>query len=80
VATVAGRVRHIVQCTFGGRRIVIFSGGPAEATETLLEEIRGIHQGGGFGSIVGRNSFQRKKADALKLLGDIIDIYSEKNS
>jgi class I fructose-bisphosphate aldolase len=80
VATIADRVRHVVQCTFGGRRIVIFSGGPADATETLLEEIRGIHQGGGFGSIIGRNSFQRKKADALQLLGNIIDIYSGKNS
>ena len=59
---------------------MIFSGGPADATETVLEEVRSIHQGGGFGSIIGRNSFQRKKGDALKLLSDIIDIYSSKNS
>ena len=80
VGTLPERVRHVVQCCFGGRRIVIFSGGPADATETVLDEIRGIHAGGGFGSIIGRNSFQRKKADALKLLSDIIDIYSKKSS
>ncbi|HXJ60770.1 MAG TPA: class I fructose-bisphosphate aldolase [Verrucomicrobiae bacterium] len=80
VTTLPERVRHVVQCCFGGRRIVIFSGGPADATETVLEEVRSIHQGGGFGSIIGRNSFQRKKGDALKLLSDIIDIYSSKNS
>jgi class I fructose-bisphosphate aldolase len=80
VAALPERVRHVVQCCFGGRRIVIFSGGPADATETVLEEVRAIHAGGGFGSIIGRNSFQRKKADALKLLTDIIEIYSAKSS
>ena len=80
ISKLADRVRHVVQCCFGGRRIVIFSGGPADATETLLEEVRGIHLGGGFGSIIGRNSFQRKRSDALRLLGDIMDIYSGKSS
>lgn len=78
IGTLADRIRHVVQCCFGGRRIVIFSGGPSETTETLLSDIRGIHEGGGFGSIVGRNSFQRKKPEALKLLADIADIYSGK--
>jgi len=73
-------VRHIVQCTFNGRRIVIFSGGPAQTDDALLKEIRGIQEGGGFGSIIGRNSFQRKKADALRLLGTVMDIYAGKNS
>lgn len=76
IGTVAERVRHVVQCTFGGRRIVIFSGGAFEQDQALLEEIRGIHDGGGFGSIIGRNSFQRPKPEALKLLGAVIDIYS----
>jgi len=75
--TLAERVRHIVQCAFNGRRIVIFSGGAASKEENLLEEVRAIRQGGGFGSIIGRNSFQRKKADALKLLGQVVDIYAE---
>lgn len=76
IGTIAERIRHVVQCTFAGRRIVIFSGGAAESDETLLEQVRGIQEGGGFGSIIGRNSFTRKKEDALKLLGEIIDIYS----
>ncbi len=76
IGTIAERVRHVVQCTFAGRRIVIFSGGAAESDATLLEQVRGIQEGGGFGSIIGRNSFTRKKEEALKLLGEIIDIYS----
>ena len=66
-----------MQCAFNGRRIVIFSGGAASKEENLLDEVRAIRQGGGFGSIIGRNSFQRKKADALKLLGQVVDIYAE---
>ncbi|MGF1493806.1 MAG: class I fructose-bisphosphate aldolase [Microcoleaceae cyanobacterium] len=75
VDTLAKRDQHEIQCTFNGRRIVIFSGGAAQSDEGLLDEIRAIHEGGGFGSIIGRNSFQRPKEDALKLLGTIMDIY-----
>ena len=75
IETLADRVHHVTQCCFAGRRIVIFSGGAASTDDQLLEEIRGIHAGGGFGSIIGRNSFQRKKADALKLLDNIMKIY-----
>jgi fructose-bisphosphate aldolase, class I len=76
VATLAERIRHVTQCCFNGRRIVIFSGGPAESDQDVLEEIRGIHRGGGFGSIIGRNVFQRKKAHALELLATINAIYA----
>ena len=76
IATLAERIRHVVQCAFNGRRLVIFSGGPQESEESLLEEIRGIHAGGGFGSIIGRNSFQRTKPDALALLDKIMTIYA----
>jgi fructose-bisphosphate aldolase, class I len=74
--TLADRVRHVVQCAFNERRIVIFSGGPAEADEVVLDEIRAIRDGGGFGSIIGRNAFQRKKSDALWLLDTIMKIYA----
>jgi class I fructose-bisphosphate aldolase len=77
IATGAERVRHIVQCAFDGRRIVIFSGGAAVTDdEAFLSEIRDIHAGGGFGSIIGRNSFQRTREHALKLLGEVMDIYA----
>ena len=75
VGSLAERVRHVVQSAFNGRRIVIFSGGAAKGTAEVLEEIQGIHDGGGFGSIIGRNSFQRPKSDALSLLGQVMDIY-----
>jgi class I fructose-bisphosphate aldolase len=76
IATPAERVRHILECAFAGRRIVIFSGGAATFDDAaLLDEIRAIHAGGGFGSILGRNSFQRTKPEALKMLRAVIDIY-----
>jgi class I fructose-bisphosphate aldolase len=80
IATLPERVRHVVQSAFNGRRIVIFSGGPAkEDDESVLAEIRAIHQGGGFGSIIGRNSFQRPRKKALDLLGRVMNIYLGKN-
>ena len=75
VSSLAERVSHVVQSAFGGRRIVIFSGGPAKGRQGLLEEIQGIADGGGFGSIIGRNSFQRDKSEAIDLLHAVMDIY-----
>src|SRR5262245_46407919 len=73
--TLAERVKHVVQSAFGGRRIVIFSGGEAKETQAIYDEIRGIRDGGGFGSIIGRNSFQRPHKEALEFLGTVMDIY-----
>ena len=75
ISMLAERVHHVIQSSFDGRRIVIFSGGAATEDEKFFEEVRAIRDGGGFGSIVGRNSFQRKKPDALKFLGTIMGIY-----
>ncbi|HET9492081.1 MAG TPA: class I fructose-bisphosphate aldolase [Methylomirabilota bacterium] len=78
VGTLAERVRHVVQSTFNGRRVVIFSGGPTqERDEVVFEEARAIRDGGGFGSIIGRNSFQRKKPEALAFLRTIMEIYAK---
>ncbi|HEY3853321.1 MAG TPA: class I fructose-bisphosphate aldolase [Verrucomicrobiae bacterium] len=76
ISTLAERVKHVVQCTFDGRRIVIFSGGPSVSDDEVYKEVTAIRQGGGFGSIIGRNSFQRKREKALEFLGKIISIYS----
>ncbi len=73
--TLADRVRHCVQSAFNGKRIVIFSGGEAKDTPAILEEVKGLAEGGAFGSIMGRNSFQRPKAEAIKLLHDVMDIF-----
>lgn len=75
IGSLAGRIRHVVQACFGGRRLVVFSGGEAGTSESLVEMARGIHAGGGNGSIIGRNTFQRPKAEALRLLSDIIAVY-----
>jgi len=76
IDSLADRVRHVVQSAFGGRRIVIFSGGEAKETDAIMKEIRGIHEGGGFGSIIGRNSFQRPREEAVKFLHSVMEIYA----
>jgi class I fructose-bisphosphate aldolase len=78
-STMAKRVEHIVQSCFGGRRIVVFSGGESKGLEGLYEEIRGLRDGGANGSIIGRNTFQRPREDALAMLAKIIEIYLGKS-
>jgi class I fructose-bisphosphate aldolase len=75
VKTLAERVRHVVQSCFNGKRIVIFSGGEAKDTASVLEEVKQIAAGGGFGSIMGRNAFQRPRDEALKLLSDVMTVF-----
>ena len=74
-STMAKRVEHVVQSCFGGKRIVVFSGGESKSLEGLYEEIRGLRDGGANGSIIGRNTFQRPRDEALAMLAKIIDIY-----
>ena len=74
-ATLADRVRHVVQSAFAGKRIVIFSGGEAKGTADVLEDVRQIAAGGGFGSIMGRNAFQRPREESIKLLTDVMDTF-----
>lgn len=77
MSTLAERVRHVVQASFDGKRIVIFSGGATKDDDNLLfDEYRQLRDGGGFGSIIGRNSFQRKREHALAFLGTVMKIYS----
>ncbi|UJR83711.1 class I fructose-bisphosphate aldolase [Sandaracinus amylolyticus] len=73
--TLADRVRHVVKSCFDGKRIVIFSGGEPKTTADLLEEIRQLNAGGAFGSIMGRNAFQRPEPEAVKLLQDVMAIF-----
>lgn len=79
VATLTERVRHCVQSAFNGKRIVIFSGGEAKETPALLEQVKELAAGGAFGSIMGRNAFQRPKAEALDLLKSVMDIFKNAN-
>lgn len=75
--TLADRVRHVVQSCFNGKRIVIFSGGESKGDAEVLEEIKGLRDGGAFGSIMGRNAFQRPHDAAVKLLHDVMDVYKK---
>ncbi len=76
--TMSARVKHVVQSCFAGRRIVVFSGGESKGLDGLYEEIRGLRDGGSNGSIIGRNTFQRPREEALAMLQTIIDIYLNK--
>jgi fructose-bisphosphate aldolase, class I len=73
--TLSDRVRHCVQSAFNGKRIVIFSGGETKETAGLLDDVRELAKGGAFGSIMGRNAFQRPRAEAVKLLQDVMEIF-----
>ena len=75
VATQAARVRHCMDAAFAGRRIVVFSGGAAKGTDAVYDDARAIRDGGGNGSIIGRNTFQRERADAMAMLDKLVDIY-----
>jgi class I fructose-bisphosphate aldolase len=75
IASQAARVRHCMESAFGGRRIVVFSGGAKKGEDSVYDDARAIRDGGGNGSIIGRNSFQRSRADALSMLGKLIEIY-----
>ena len=78
MSSLPARVAHVVQSSFQGKRIVVFSGGAAKNLEELYEEVRGIRDGGGSGSIIGRNTFQRPRDEALNMLNTVIKIYQNK--
>ena len=79
VSSLADRTRHVVQSCFNGRRIVIFSGGEAKGTPELLEEVKQLAQGGAFGSIMGRNAFQRPKKESIELLHNVMEAFAGKS-
>lgn len=75
ISTQAARVQHCVQACFAGRRIVIFSGGATKGTDHVLDDARAVKAGGGNGSIIGRNAFQRPRPEAMALLTQLVNIY-----
>ena len=78
ISSLEKRIAHVMQATFAGRRIVVFSGGGAKGNEAVFEEVREIAKGGANGSIIGRNTFQRPREEALKMLDAIVKIYQGK--
>ena len=75
VSTQAARVKHVVQACFNGRRLVVFSGGAAKGEDSVYDDPRAIRDGGGNGSIIGRNTFQRPRDEALAMLDRLVRIY-----
>ncbi|MEM1360156.1 MAG: class I fructose-bisphosphate aldolase [Pseudomonadota bacterium] len=78
ITTQAARVAECVRSSFNGRRLIVFSGGAKKGTDSVYDDARAIRDGGGNGSIIGRNSFQRTREDALDMLSRLIDIYKGK--
>lgn len=75
VEKLSDRTRHVVESSFNGRRIVIFSGGEAKGTEEILKEVKELALGGAFGSIMGRNAFQRPRKEAVELLKNVMSTF-----
>jgi len=78
VSSQAARVAHCMQAAFNGRRIVVFSGGAKTGSDAVFDNARAIRDGGGNGSIIGRNSFQRPREEALEMLAKLVEIYKGK--
>jgi class I fructose-bisphosphate aldolase len=74
-STQAKRVEHVVQSCFNGRRIVVFSGGASKGADAVYQDARDIRDGGGNGSIIGRNTFQRPRDEAVAMLQKLVRIY-----
>ena len=77
IESLSERIKHIKKSAFNSKKLVVFSGGNAKGTQEMLEEIEQIKDGGGNGSIIGRNTFQRPRAEALQLLQSVINIYKK---
>jgi class I fructose-bisphosphate aldolase len=75
ISTQAARVADCVKAAFGGRRLIVFSGGASKGADSVYDDARAIRDGGGNGSIIGRNTFQRSREDALAMLGKLVEIY-----
>ncbi len=75
ISTQAARVAECVRSAFNGRRLIVFSGGSKKGADAVYDDARAIRDGGGNGSIIGRNSFQRDRDEALAMLGKLVDIY-----
>jgi fructose-bisphosphate aldolase, class I len=80
ISTQAERVAHIMQSSFAGRRLVVFSGGATKDENSVYDDARAIYEGGGNGSIIGRNCFQRPREESLKMLEKIMHIYQGKDA
>jgi len=78
IGTQAERVAHVMQSSFNGRRIVVFSGGAKKGIDSVYDDARAIRDGGGNGSIIGRNTFQRERGEAMDMLTKLVDIYRGK--
>ena len=78
ISNLTKRIEHVVQSSFQGKRIVVFSGGAAKDLDSIYDEVRAVRDGGGSGSIIGRNTFQRPREEALNMLNTVIKIYQNK--
>jgi len=77
ISTLSERIAHVKDSCFSGKRIVVFSGGSSKSVDSIYDEAKAIRDGGGYGSIIGRNTFQRPREEALTMLENLINIYQE---
>lgn len=75
IKTLEDRVKVVVRSCFNGKRMVIFSGMEMKQANEIVNEAKVISSGGGFGSIIGRNCFQRPYEEAMSMLKEVINVY-----
>lgn len=77
IKTLEDRIRVVVKGCFNGRRIVIFSGLEMKNASAVVDDAKAIAAGGAFGSIIGRNCFQRPYDEALTMLKEVAEVYQK---
>jgi class I fructose-bisphosphate aldolase len=78
VSTLVERIAHVKDACFAGKRILVFSGGSNRSVDEIYKEAKAIYDAGAHGSIIGRNTFQRPREEALQMLSRLVDIYLDK--
>ena len=71
--TTEAQLIALIQEAYGDAGLGLHRG--HQPVEDVLNEVRGLARGGAFGSIMGRNAFQRPHDEAVKLLHDVMEIF-----
>ena len=66
------RVKHILDCSLGGKRLVVFTGAEPISVEGQSIEAKEIARGGGFGSMVGLVALQQSKEASVQMFKQIM--------
>ena len=75
ISTQAARVQHCMDSCLQRPADRGVLGRREDGADAVYDNARAIRDGGGNGSIIGRNTFQRPRDEALEMLGKLVEIY-----